>query len=165
MPALLAELRLFEVDLDPLECNTLERMTYILWCGISGAIVALGFVLLQRNLAGKGTPFRRLFRLTVVVPACVYAPVFLGFMSACVDQAKTQEEGLCIALIVIEPLAMLVDVGDMACGWCIEGVVRLWKGWVTGRLPIGSVRKPGWWNSPMPCVSSARPVWPTSCLS
>lgn len=104
---LLAELKRFDVDLDPQDCTQLERFTYIVWCIVSSAILLIGLLLFIRAQRGQMTPFRRMVRLTVVVPCMLYCPVMLGFVGACLDQQKTQEEGFCIALLVLEPLCVL----------------------------------------------------------
>ena len=128
---LLNELRNYDVDLDPQDCNLAERYTYILWCCIAWAITLIGIVLWIRARRGQMTPFRRMVRLTVVVPCAIYAPVMLAFVGACLGQQKTQEMGLCIALIVVQPMCIVQILR------CVRDACRYGIGARFFDLPLG----------------------------
>ena len=113
---LLDELRRFDVDLDPRECCTVERLTYILWCVASGAIALIGVALYVRD----STRYL-LFRWTMAAPAALYTPIFLGFTGACLDTNLAQEESFCLCLLIIEPMMALL-VLRLMCDAYREGL-------------------------------------------
>ena len=94
---LLAELANHGVYLDPLECNSWEMGTYLIWFVVSMVLSGVGVYLHRRG------PSRSvIFRATVVRPAVIYTFVLLGFVGACAESGKTQEESFCLALLVIQ---------------------------------------------------------------
>ena len=70
-------------------------------------------------------------RLTVVVPCAIYAPVMLAFVGACLGQQKTQEMGLCIALIVVQPMCIVQILR------CVRDACRYGIGARFFDLPLG----------------------------
>lgn len=101
LSGLLAELARYGVDIDPQACNQLELYTYIAWTAIAAALSLVGWCTYRRDASRL-----KVFRMSVAVPAALYAPFTLGLMSACLG-GSSQEEALVTALLVIEPCLCL----------------------------------------------------------
>ena len=102
LPAMLDELKLYGVAVDPTLCHPFELYAYAFWCAIAGFISIVGVYLWRKDKRK-----RVLFRNTVLVPAILYTPITFGFTMACNDQGKTQEPGFGLCLLIIEPVLTL----------------------------------------------------------